>query len=55
MLPRRITPVLRRRLDQYPAGALRRFLVCRRSDRMEAGSQVVCDLGGLVEYIERPP
>ena len=34
-------------------GAGRRFLVCRRSDWMEAGSQVVCDLGGLMEYIER--
>ena len=36
-------------------GADRRFLICRRSDRMEAGSQVVCDLGGLVEYIDRLP
>ena len=36
-------------------GAGRRFLVCRRSDRMEAGSQVVCDLGGLMEYIEQLP
>ena len=34
-------------------GADRRFLVCQRSERMEAGSQVVCDLGGLVEYIEQ--
>ena len=33
-------------------GAGRRFLVCQRSDRIEAGPQVVCDLGGLVEYIE---
>ena len=36
-------------------GADRRFLVCQRSDRMETGSQIVCDLGGLVEYIERLP
>ena len=31
----------------------RRFLVCRRSERMENGTQVVCDLAGLVEYIDR--
>ena len=35
-------------------GADRRFLVCRRSDLMAAGTQVVCDVGGLVDYIERP-
>ena len=33
-------------------GADRRFLVCQRSERIETGTQVVCDLGGLVEYIE---
>jgi len=46
----------RKRRCRLPnACAGRRFLVCRRSDRMEAGSQVVCDLGGLMEYIERSP
>ena len=36
-------------------GANRRFLICQRSDRIESGPQVVCDLGGLMEYIERLP
>ena len=36
-------------------GADRRFLICQRSDRIESGPQVVCDLGGLMEYIERLP
>ena len=36
-------------------GAGRRFLVCQRSDCIETGAQVVCDLGGLVEYVERLP
>ena len=35
------------------AGADRRFLICQRSDRIKNGSQVVCDLVGLMEYIER--
>ena len=35
-------------------GADRRFLVCQRSDRIENGSQVICDLDGLIGYIERP-
>lgn len=34
-------------------GADRRFLVRRRSDLMAAGTQVACDVGGLVDYIER--
>ena len=35
-------------------GADRRLLVCRRSDLMVTGTQVVCDVEGLVDYIERP-
>ena len=55
MLPRKITPTLYRRLHGFPAVALvRRFLVCQRSDRIETGSQVVCDLGGPIGYIEWP-
>ena len=34
-------------------GADRRFLVCQPSERMENGTQVVCDLTGLVESIDR--
>ena len=34
-------------------GADRRFLVCRHSERMENETQVVCDLAGLVECIDR--
>ena len=34
-------------------GADRRFLVCRHSERMENGTQVVCGLAGLVECIDR--
>lgn len=33
------------------ADADRRFLVCQRSERMESGTQVVCDLAGLLEGI----
>ena len=35
-------------------GADRRFLVCRHSERMENGTQVVCDLAGLMECIRHP-
>ena len=33
-------------------GADRRFLVCQRRGLMEKDSQVVCDLDGLIDYIE---
>ena len=33
-------------------GADRRFLVCQRSPFMASGAQIVCDLDGLVAYIE---
>ena len=33
-------------------GADRRFLVCQRCGLMEKDSQVVCDLDGLIDYIE---
>ena len=33
-------------------GADRRFLVCRRSDFIESGARVICDLEGLVGHVE---
>ncbi len=35
-------------------GADRRFLVCQRSDFMESGARVICDLEGLVGHLEQP-
>ena len=35
-------------------GADRRFLVCQRSDFIESGARVICDLEGLVGHIEQP-
>ena len=34
-------------------GADRRFLVCQRSDFIESGARVICDLEGLVGHIEK--
>ena len=34
-------------------GADRRFLVCQRSDFIESGARVICDLEGLVGHIEQ--
>ena len=30
----------------------RRFLVCQRSDFIESGARVVCDLEGLVDHLD---
>ena len=31
----------------------RRFLVCQRGDFIESGARIICDLAGLVDYLER--
>ena len=34
-------------------GADRRFLVCHRSELVESGARILCDLPGLIDYIRR--
>ena len=31
----------------------RRFLVCQRSDFIESGARIICDLESLIGYLER--
>ena len=34
-------------------GADRRFLICQRSEMIESGARIICDLEGLIAWIER--
>ena len=40
--------------DADLVGTDRRFLVCQRSDFIESGARVICDLEGLVGHLQIP-